>query len=92
MLLITNSFAYNSFAIDETSGTGASAGRGQRDTTWGTIDLSYSLTDNWGLSFGVTSYQSAKTSDGQSIRFPFFDFRSFADNNTSFYFDVRYTF
>ncbi|MBI3072544.1 MAG: hypothetical protein HYY84_10555 [Deltaproteobacteria bacterium] len=92
MLLITNSFAYNSFTVDETSGTGAKAGRGQRDTTWGTIDMSYSLTDHWGLSLGVTSYQSAKTSDGQSIRFPFFDFRSFADNNTSFYFDVSYTF
>ena len=60
----------------------------QRDSSWGIVDLSYDVTENFGLSAGISSLQSAKSADGEHIRFPWWDLEGPQNNATSLYFDV----
>jgi len=92
VLGIINSFTYNSYPKDQLASKYAKSGRGQRDSTFGVIDLTYQPWQHYGFSLGVSSYQPAKTADNKSFRFPFFDFSSEANNFTNFYFDVFATF
>lgn len=85
-LLVYNRFSYAS-EPDELSSPYAT-GENQRDATWGIVDLSYELTDWLTYSLGISSYQSAKTEDGQRLRFPFWDLESRAENNTTLYMDI----
>lgn len=62
------------------------------DKTYGVIDVTYQPWEHVGFSLGISSIQPAKTADGSSIRFPFFDFTSAPNNYTNFYFDVYATF
>jgi hypothetical protein len=87
-LAIQNSWTYLSIPKDALSSDNAKAGRGQRDRTYGTIDLSYQPWQHFGFSLGLTSAQPAKTANNKSFRFPFFDFSSEGNNFTQVYFDV----
>jgi len=70
----------------------------QRDLTWGVVEVAYDYNEHLGLAAGVSSFQPAKTADGKSFRFPFFEYLSSDDcrdgrcdpvnNFTSFYLDV----
>lgn len=89
---IQNSWTYANIAKDEFSSQYAKAGRGQRDSTFGTLDVTYQPFKHVGFSLGVSSSQPAKTRDNKKFRFPFFDFSSEGNNYTNFYFDVYATF
>ncbi|MBM4397861.1 MAG: hypothetical protein FJ087_19525 [Deltaproteobacteria bacterium] len=91
-LAIANSWIYKSYANDALTAEYAKPGRGQRDRTYGTIDVSYQPWEHFGFSLGVSSTQPAKTADNKSFRFPFFDFTSEGNNYTTFYFDVYATY
>lgn len=86
-LFIINSFKYTQPLSDEYSSEYAQA-HGQRDSTWGTVELSYQPWEHVAFALGVSSYQPAFTADNKQLRFPFFDFVSPSDNLTSFYFDI----
>ncbi len=85
---IINSFTYKSFPKDQYAAASAKSGRGQNDWTYGVLDLTYQPWRHYGFSWGISSYQPAKTANDKSFRFPFFDFSTEANNYTNFYFDV----
>jgi hypothetical protein len=85
---MTNAFTYASFEKDALSSPYAQSGRGQRDATVGVIELGYQLDKRFMFSAGVQTVSMPKTEDNQSFRFPFYDFESEAQNQTSFYIDV----
>jgi len=91
-LAIANAWTYKSYPDDALKADYAKAGRGQRDKTYGTLDVSYQPFEHFGFSAGISSMQPAKTDDNKSFRFPFFDFRSEANNYTQFYLDVFATY
>ncbi len=91
-LAIQNSWTYLSVPKDALSSQYAKAGRGQRDRTYGTLDLTYQPWEHFGFSLGLTSQQPAKTADNKRFRFPFFDFSSEGNNYTNVYFDVFATY
>jgi len=90
-LFIINRFSYAPTEPDELSSEYAT-GENQRDATWGVVDVSYKLNDWLAYSVGVSSYQPAKKADGQSLRFPFWDSESPANNFTTFYMDIEGSF
>ena len=91
-LSIINSWTYDVSPADRQTSANAKTGRGQRDETWGVLDVSYQPWEHVGFSLGLSSRQPAKTEDNSAFRFPFFDFRSLANNFTNLYFDVYATF
>jgi hypothetical protein len=91
-LAIQNSWTYLSIPKDQFASPYAKAGRGQRDKTFGVIDVSYQPWEHFGFSLGLSSAQPAKTADNKSVRFPFFDFSSEGNNYTQIYFDVFMTY
>ncbi len=91
-LAIQNSWTYLSLPKDQFSSPNAKAGRGQRDRTFGVVDLTYQPWEHWGFSLGLYSTQPAKTADNKSVRFPFFDFSSEGNNYTQMYLDVFMTY
>jgi hypothetical protein len=60
-------------------------GTNEDDSTSGTLELAYELDERWSFAFGVTSQQPARTADGKSLRFPFYDFISPASNYSAWY-------
>jgi len=48
---------------------------GRADWTWAILGVGYDVTDHFGVSAGVSSYQPALNSRNGNIRFPFFDFQ-----------------
>lgn len=89
-LFVINRFAY-SHEQDELSSAYAT-GENQRDLTWGIVDLSYQMSSWLSYSIGISSYQPAKTADGASLRFPFWDLEARAENYVTFYLDVHGSF
>jgi hypothetical protein len=87
-LALQSSWTYLSIPKDQFSAPDAKAGRGQRDKTFGVLDLTYQPWENFGFSLGLSSAQPAKTADNKSFRFPFFDFSSEGNNYTTVYFDI----
>lgn len=85
---ITNAFTYASHPKDELSSPYAEDGVGQRDSTVGSIDVSYTFDKRFTFNAGVQTQSTPKTADNESFRFPFYDFEGTADNLTSFYIDV----
>jgi hypothetical protein len=70
--------------VDE-DGTRIADGINEGDTTSGSIELAYQLDDRLSFAFGVTSQQPARTADNKSLRFPFYDFISPAQNFSAWY-------
>jgi len=83
-----NQFTYASFERDALSSPYAEAGRGQRDTTLGVIEVGYALDKRFGFSAGITTVSTPKSEDNQSFRFPFYDFEGSARNFSLFYVDM----
>jgi len=87
------SWTYVSYPDDELKQEQADAGRGVRDLVQGVADLYWqSPVDNFALDVGVTSAQAPLTADNDGVRFPFFDYKSTADNYTSVYLSAYYSF
>lgn len=63
---------------------------GRADYTWGIIEAAYQATGNLSLAMGISSLQSALTADNKSVRFPFYDFISPANNLTKWYLSATY--
>jgi len=80
----------------DTNGEPIVDGVGASDNTSGLIEVAYGFADDspasgLALAIGVSSQQPARTADGKSIRFPFFDVVSPANNYTGVYFNVAYS-
>lgn len=67
---------------DELQSDNARAGLNARTFTSGTVSTSYAAQPWWLITAGITSFQPIQTADGQSVRFPFWNF-SGANNNFS---------
>lgn len=91
-LAIANSWTYDGPGKDALASDYAKGGRGQRDKTYGVLDVTYQPFEHFGFSAGISSTQPAKTADNKSFRFPFFDFSSEGNNYTTFYLDVFATY
>ena len=86
------SWTYVSYPDDEQTAEQADAGRGVRDVVQGVVDLYWQTPfEKLGLDLGITSAQSPKTADNSGFRFPFFDFKSTANNYTSVYLAAFYS-
>jgi hypothetical protein len=70
---------------DQYTGRYAKSGRGRGESLWGIVSVSYALDEAGKTNFSLTSFTAAppKTLDNKSFRFPFWDFRSLADNYSS---------
>src|SRR5262249_30022116 len=72
-LIVLNEFHY-SFPNDQFTAMNA-VSTGRADWTWAILGVGYEITDHFGLSTGISSYQPALNSQNGNIRFPFFDFK-----------------
>lgn len=82
---------------DATIGTSpyATSGGQQTDATVATFEISYALTKNFTLSAGLYTFQPVFIQNGSSthtLRFPFWDFQTPADNNSTFFLDVAFAY
>lgn len=80
-----------SSAVVDGDGDRVVDGINESDSTYGSLSLNYQILPQLTTSFGVYSFQPARTADGQSLRFPFFDFVSPANNFTTWFLSVDYT-
>jgi hypothetical protein len=67
----------------------------QSDLSIGTIALSYAITKNFSAGVSLYTYQPLFIQDGSNsrgLRFPFWDFRSAAENYSSFNLDLAFTY
>jgi long-subunit fatty acid transport protein len=81
--------AFSSTRTDA-DGDRIATGVNEDDTTSGSIEVAYAFDDHWSLAGGIASSQPAKTAGGKSLRFPFFDFISPANNYTGYYLYLSY--
>jgi len=87
---LAHAFKYSK-PIDEFSVEDADS-VGRTDIMMGGLNLNYAAYDNVSLSFGASTAQAPYYRDNTGIRFPFFDFVSTADNLTSLYLNLTYTY
>jgi hypothetical protein len=78
-------YNYFRFTVPEDFSDPALSRTGRVDLTSGSLEVSYRLFDNLAFDFGVVSTQPAMTADNSSLRFPFYDFISPANNYTRWY-------
>ena len=78
-LLVDNSFLYRVPPDAMTSPNAVD--RGREDLTWGVVAITYSLTEHFALSVGLSSLQPALDAQSKDLRFPFFDFSGSNANN-----------
>lgn len=67
----------------------------QSDLTVATIELAYSITNHISAAVGLYTAQNPFIQDGSNsrgLRFPFWDFRSTADNLSTIYLDLAFTY
>ena len=82
-LLLLNYLRYS--APDDALTAGNAVDTGRADWTWGIIEATYQPAKWAMVHLGVQSLQPALTSDNSSVRFPFYDFISPANNFTKWY-------
>jgi len=92
MYNINNSWTYTSYPKDELSSPYAEAGRGQRDSHGGVIDISYQIKDYLSVSLGSETFVAPKSADNKSFVFPFLNLSNNSRNNTYFYLSVTGTY
>ncbi|MEE2779814.1 MAG: hypothetical protein VYE15_04765 [Myxococcota bacterium] len=85
---LVHSFTYQGFPLDELSSPHASAGRGQADTSYGTLEVTWQPLENLGLAVGSLVAQEPRPLDNTGFRFPLWDMSNGADNRQVFYLDV----
>ena len=61
----------------------------QEDWTRGIVEVAFMPINHLAISLGIDSYQPALTADNGSVRFPFYDFISPANNYTRWYIAAR---
>lgn len=83
--MLFNGFRYFDAPQDEYTGKYARVGRGRVDTQWGIASLNYNIDADgiWSASLYSFTASPPFSADGKTYRFPFFDFRSTADNFSS---------
>ncbi|MBK8011947.1 MAG: hypothetical protein IPK13_11405 [Deltaproteobacteria bacterium] len=67
----------------------------QRDQTWGILEVGYQATENIGLALGLSSLQAPFIQSGgnsKALTFPFWDFATPSNNQSSVYFDATFTY
>jgi hypothetical protein len=80
---LLHQFRYYDAPLDQFSSAHAKAGRGRLDLQYGALSANYSLPAGLFGSFSVATFSQPWSADNKTLRFPFFDFRSTADNITS---------
>lgn len=92
--VLYNNFKYNDFAADNWTSSNAKPGRGRSDVQWGLVSAGYTFdpAQKWTLSLMALTAAPPWSADNQTLRFPFLDFRSTADNYTSFSLSVNRAF
>ncbi len=80
-----NNFKYNDFSNDVWTSANAKPGNGRADLQWGLVSVGYSLDPDqqWTLTALAVTASPPWSADNRTLRFPFFDWRSSADNYTS---------
>ncbi len=73
-------FNFFRFAVADELARDDLASTGRADFTFGSIALAYAPLDYLSVSFGLSSFQPAKTADNKRFRFPFYDFSSPSNN------------
>jgi hypothetical protein len=79
--ILINEFRYQ--APDDALTSMNAVEQGRSDATWSIVAVSYELTDHFGLSAGLSTFQPALNTRENFIRFPFFDFTGTNANNFS---------
>lgn len=92
--VLYNNFKYNDFSADNYTSANAKPGRGRSDLQWGLASVGYTFDSDkqWTLSALVLTATPPWSADNRTLRFPFFDFRSSADNYTSLSLSVNRAF
>ena len=92
--VLYNNFKYNDFSADGYTAAQAQSGRGRADVQWGLVSVGYTFDPDqkWTLSALALTAAPPWSADNQTLRFPFFDFRSSADNYTSLSLSVNRAF
>ncbi|MBM4345730.1 MAG: hypothetical protein FJ100_20340 [Deltaproteobacteria bacterium] len=92
--LLFNGFRYFDAPQDQYTGKYARTGRGRVDTQWGIAALNYNFDaeGHWSGSLYTFTASPPFSADGKTYRFPFWDFRSTADNWSSVGLQVSHSF
>jgi hypothetical protein len=77
--------------LDVGTGVGAKPGRGVRPSSSAIIGANYLVLPNVSLSGGVRTSSGLYDSDGQTLRFPFYEFEAEASNLSQFYLSATLT-
>lgn len=85
------SFSVRTGPDDALKADNAVAGLVPRQSTSGNVSVSYVPVPWLYLTVGANSQQGALTADGKGLRFPFWDFVSPYNNNSSLYFDTTFS-
>lgn len=85
MYLLINSFSYYDAPSDQYASKNAVPGRGRSDTQWGIASATYGFDKAGHTSISLAAYTISApfSADNKTYRFPFYDFRSTADNYSS---------
>lgn len=81
--LLFNGYRYYSAPDDQYTSVYAKSGRGRADSQWGIVALTYSFDKAWSLAAQAYTVSPPFSADNKTFRFPFYDFRSTADNYSS---------
>ncbi len=92
--VLYNNFKYNDFPADTYTARSAQPGRGRSDVQWGLVSVGYTFDPDqkWTLSAMALTAAPPWSADNRTLRFPFFDFRSSADNYSSISLSVNRAF
>lgn len=92
--LLYNNFRYYDAPADQFTSVYAKPGRGRSDSQWGIAAVTYGLDADslWTLSAQTFTVAPPFSADNQTFRFPFYDFRSSADNYASVGLELQRTF
>ncbi len=92
--VLYNNFKYNDFSADIYTALNAKPDRGRSDLQWGLVSVGYTPDPDrkWTLSALAMTASPPWSADNRTLRFPFFDFRSSADNYTSLSLSVNRAF
>ena len=92
--VLYNNFKYTDFSNDAFTSANAKPGRGRSDLQWGLVSVGYTFDPDqrWTLSALAVTASPPWSADNTALRFPFFDFRSTADNYTSLSLSVNRAF
>ena len=92
--VLYNNFKYEPFADDAFTASSAKPGRGRSDLQWSLVSAGYTFDpeQKWTLSVLALTASPPWSADNQTLRFPFLDVRSSADNYTSLSLSVNRAF